>query len=79
MLPSFVVPTLLKSASDPAVVTGGGALPPDLFDEVLAYLLNHLNEHLVDFYKTPEYASVQQSTEPMVSMPQSLVIPNGSS
>jgi hypothetical protein len=59
--------TLLNSASDPAVmVTGGGALPPTIFDELLAYLLNHLNDHLPPFYKSPEFVALAQPKKEMV-------------
>lgn len=57
LLPSTVMQTLLSSASDPMLIaTGGGALPLNLYDELLVYLLYYLNEHLADFYKSPQTA-----------------------
>jgi hypothetical protein len=68
ILPSFVVPGLLGAASDPASLnSGGGALPVTLFDEVLVYLLNHLSEHLLEFQKSPQDASLQHALDATVS------------
>lgn len=68
ILPSFVVPELLSSASDPtALKGGGGALPVTLFDEVLVYLLNHLNGYLPDFNTSPQATSVHQAADTKVS------------
>lgn len=61
--------TLLSSASDPTlIVTGGGALPLNLYDELLVYLLYYLNMHLADFYKSREYAALKQPKDGKVRM-----------
>lgn len=63
-----MVPELLSAASDPASLkSGGGALPVTLFDEVLVYLLNHLSEHLPEFQKSPQAASLQHASDATVS------------
>jgi hypothetical protein len=68
ILPSFVVPELLGAASNPASLkSGGGALPVTLFDEVLVYLLNHLSEHLPEYQKSPQAASLQHALDVTVS------------
>jgi hypothetical protein len=49
-------------------MTGGGALPLNLYDELLVYLLYYLNEHLADFYKSREYAALKQPKDGKVPM-----------
>lgn len=58
LLPPSVVQTLLDR-----LCTGNGnagVVNTDLFDELLAYVLFTLNEHMPDFFKSSEYLKMQQ-------------------